>query len=106
MPNLTRRAVIALGALFPATLRAASHAKTEVVIQNFAFSPKSVSVKAGAAVRFVNKDSAPHTATADDGSFNTGTLQPGQSAEVTIPKGSHSYFCKFHRNMKGSATGT
>ena len=107
---MTRRTVLALTAAAPVALagqlRAAGHAKHEVLIEGFAFSPATLDVKAGEAVRFVNRDSAPHTATAADGSFDTGTLASGQSVEVEIPVGEHVYQCKFHPNMKAVITAT
>ena len=33
---------------------------------------------------FTNNDTAPHTATADDGAFDTGEIAPGASATVTL----------------------
>ncbi len=104
--KISRRSAIALTAAAPVALansvRAAGHAAHEVVIAGFAFSPASLDVSAGQAVRFVNNDSAPHTATAADGAFDTGALQPGTSIEVEIPAGEHSYTCRFHPRMKGA----
>ncbi len=74
-----------------------------VNIQSLAFSPASTAVKAGGTVTFTNNDSTSHTATADDGSFDTGTLAPGQSKSVTVTKvGSVSFHCNFHSSMTGT----
>lgn len=82
--------------------RAASHS---VSIQGFAFSPANLSVQVGDTVTFTNNDSAPHTATARDGSFDTGRLGNGQSAEITVSAaGSFDYFCAIHPNMTGQIT--
>lgn len=44
-----------------------------------------------------NKDFAPHTATALDGSFDTGTIQPGASGLVVVPSnGTIPYHCTIH----------
>ena len=106
MPHITRRTALALTSVAPLALaggaHAASHANVEVVIQNFKFVPDNLQVKAGEAVRFVNKDGAQHTATADDGSFDTGTLRSNASIEVEIPAGQHDYSCRFHPNMKAT----
>ena len=103
--TISRRNMLGLAAFAPLALataaRAGSHAAHEITVEGFAFSPAELDVKAGEAVRFVNKDAAPHTGTADAGGFDTGTLQPGQSVEVEIPAGEHVYACKFHPNMKG-----
>lgn len=91
---------IALGLAQPA--RAATH---NVTIQGFAFSPASLTVAKGDTVVFTNQDGAPHTATASDGTFDTGRLNRGQSAEVTISSaGTFAYVCAFHGGMKGTIT--
>jgi plastocyanin len=80
---------------------------TTITIAGFAFSPANVTVQAGDTVVFVNNDSVAHTATANDGSFDTGTIQPGSSASVTFSSaGTFSYFCQIHPNMTGSITVT
>lgn len=84
---------------------AAGHTKKAdhvVEIKGMAFSPKNISIKAGETIMFVNKDSAPHTATAKDGSFNTGRLKKGESAMVKVDKaGNFAFFCEVHPSMKG-----
>lgn len=106
MSRITRRTALALTAAAPVALataaHAGSHASAEVVIENFKFTPASLQVQAGQAVRFVNMDGARHTATSDDGTFDTGTLRRGGSIEVEIPAGQHAYACKFHPKMKGT----
>ena len=103
--DITRRTALVMTAVAPVAFasiaHAGSHAKHEVTIEGFKFSPATLDVKAGEAVRFINRDNAPHTGTADDGSFDTGTLKSGQSVEVEIPAGEHVFKCKFHPNMKG-----
>ena len=74
----------------------------KVTIQNFAFQPKDITVKAGTSITWTNMDTAPHTATASDGSFNTGNLTTGQSASVTFTKtGDYAYICAVHPRMTG-----
>ena len=110
MSQITRRTAVSIIAAAPLALanaaRAASHASAEVVIENFRFRPASLTVEAGQAVRFVNKDGARHTATSGNGAFDTGTLRRGDSIEIEIPAGEHAYFCKFHPNMKGMIVGS
>src|SRR6185312_3364580 len=77
--------------------------KNAVVIQNFAFSPAALTVKVGDQVTWTNQDSATHSATADDGSFDTGVLQNGQSGSVTFSKpGTYTYHCSVHPMMKAT----
>ncbi len=68
-----------------------------------AFQPASTAVAAGESVTFTNSGESPHTATADDGSFDTGTIDPGASATVTFDTpGRYPYFCRFHGDPGGS----
>lgn len=86
-------------AFFGTRAQAATH---NVTIEGFAFSPETLNVAAGDTVVFTNADSAPHTGTAEDGSFDTGRLNDGQSGEITIASaGDHPYKCAFHPAMQG-----
>ena len=72
-------------------------------IKNFAFGPKTLTVKKGTTVVWTNQDSVGHTATADDGSFDTGLLAKGESGSVTFDKvGTFSYHCTPHPYMKAT----
>lgn len=74
-----------------------------VTIEEFSYSPNPLRVKVGTTVTWTNNDSEPHSATADDGIFNTGTLDQGQSGSVTFTKaGAYTYHCSFHPNMTGT----
>ena len=75
----------------------------QVVISNFAFSANAITVKAGTSVTFVNKDGANHTATADDGSFDSGRLSTGATFSTTVTK-SVSYHCNIHSYMTAKIT--
>ena len=89
---------------FTAGLATRSHAATHTVtIRNFAFEPANLTIAAGDTVTFVNADSAPHTATANSGAFDTKRLENGQSAALRFTgAGTHDYFCAIHHpRMKG-----
>ena len=89
-------------ALFVSPAFAADHA---VTIVGMAFSPAEISVAAGDTITFTNQDSAPHTATALEGAFDTGRLGQGQSATVTVAgAGAFAYKCVIHPSMKGVVT--
>ena len=95
-----RMMILAAAVMAAAPAMAADHA---VTIKGVAFSPATLTVAAGDTVTFTNEDSAPHTATAGDGSFDTGRLNKGASATVTIAgAGNHAYKCNFHASMKGT----
>jgi plastocyanin len=71
-----------------------------VDISGFAFSPASVTVKVGESVTWTNKDSVPHTVTAADGSFDSGSLAQGASFSFTFQKaGTYTYRCTVHPSM-------
>jgi plastocyanin len=68
-------------------------------ISSRGFSPNTVtaSVSANNTVTWVNDDSSPHTVTADDGSFNSGNIAPGQSFSYTFTTpGTYKYHCTYH----------
>ena len=97
---LRTAAVTGAALALPKVAAAATH---QVAIQGMAFSPASLNVSPGDVIVFTNMDNAPHTATANNGSWDTGRLNRGQSAELQITAGMDgTYFCQFHRSMKGS----
>jgi plastocyanin len=75
----------------------------KVEIVEFTYQPDPVTIEAGGKVTWINRDSAPHTATADDGSFDTGTLEEGKlGSESFKDAGSYPYFCEIHPDMRGT----
>ncbi len=73
-----------------------------VDIADFMFEPAVVTVTAGSKVTWVNRDSAPHTATAGD-VFDTGTLKKGAKKTLTFDTpGTYAYICDFHPFMKAT----
>ncbi|MEO7802328.1 MAG: cupredoxin domain-containing protein [Ginsengibacter sp.] len=74
-----------------------------VNIQGFAFAPGTLTVAKGTIVTFTNSDNASHTATADDGAFDTGTIAAGGNAKITFnTAGTFAYHCTFHGGMTGT----
>jgi plastocyanin len=67
--------------------------------KGIAFVPASLTVKTGTEVTFTNRDAVPHTITADDGSIDSGILQPGKSFKVKASK-PFAYHCNIHPSMK------
>lgn len=75
----------------------------KVEIRKFKFVPNQLSLKPGDTLVWTNFDIAPHTATADDKSWNTGTLKKGQSKSmVVLDVMATNYFCRFHPHMKAN----
>jgi plastocyanin len=74
-----------------------------VEIQNFAFNPGTVEIPAGTVVTWTNLDTTAHTVTAQDGSFNSGNLNPGQTFSFTFDTpGTYVYNCAYHPNMQAT----
>lgn len=74
----------------------------KVEIADFAYDPDPVTVQVGGKVIWLNQDSAPHTATAEDGSFDTGTLEEGKLKSETFKQaGTYEYICQIHPDMHG-----
>jgi plastocyanin len=66
------------------------------------FSGSAQFVGAATTVRIVNRGELPHSLTAADGSFGTGTLQPGQSASIDVGKAAVvRVFCELHGTRQG-----
>jgi plastocyanin len=76
-----------------------------VSIVDFAFDPAAVEVPVGATVTWTNTGAAPHTATASDGTFDSGELAPGASFSHTFAAaGTFPYVCQIHPQMTGTVT--
>jgi plastocyanin len=77
--------------------------KTEVAIDNFNFSPNTLTVAVGATVTWTNNDNGPHVVSSVDNHFNkSSVLKPGQSFSHTfVTMGTYSYFCSIHPRMTG-----
>ncbi|MDI2130109.1 cupredoxin domain-containing protein [Yinghuangia seranimata] len=92
-----------------ATSGPASHSAaqtTTVTIENFKFTPAAFSVAPGATVTVVNMDPVPHTLTANNKAFDTGTIAAGATATFTAPTapGTYPYLCTIHTYMTGTLT--
>jgi plastocyanin len=76
-------------------------ASNMITIQNFVFSPASLTIKAGTIVTWANKDSVTHTVTSS--SFNSGNIAPGEKFQFTFASpGTYAYSCGIHPSMKGT----
>ena len=86
-----------------ATAAAGAAATVNVSIKDFKFNPQPVAAKVGDVVAWKNDDSAPHSATMDDGSCDTDTINSGSTALLVFTKaGTYTYHCKVHpAAMKG-----
>lgn len=72
-------------------------------ISNFAFTQSSVTITKGSSVTWTNNDAVVHTATADNGLFDSGNLSQGESYKFTFnTPGTYTYHCTPHPNMIGT----
>jgi plastocyanin len=99
-----RTALLGAAALLAFTAAApSSPAGTVVHIRDDAFTPASVTVKAGDKVTFVNDDDDAHTATADDASWDSEGLNQGQKwTHAFMKAGKVAYHCTVHPMMHGT----
>jgi plastocyanin len=71
----------------------------EVSLNRMAFFPAALTVKPGTTVKWTNSqvDKVDHTVNANDNSFSSTTLKPGESFSTTLSKaGTYMYFCSLH----------
>jgi LPXTG-motif cell wall-anchored protein len=74
-----------------------------VTIADFHFAPAATTIHAGDTITWSNQGPSSHTATAKDGSFDTGILKKGQSASHTFTQpGTYTYVCQIHPFMHGT----
>ena len=79
-------------------------ADTMVKVDSEKFDPPEIMVPAGGSVTWQNVDqSGVHTAKADDGSFDTGYIDPGGTSEPVAfaTAGDFAYTCELHPYKKG-----
>ncbi|VVE77789.1 cupredoxin domain-containing protein [Pandoraea sputorum] len=75
-----------------------------VHIDNFTFSPATLTVKAGTRVTWTNRDDEPHTVTSSSNprTFASGALDTDGTFTFTFDKpGTYPYFCAIHPHMTG-----
>jgi plastocyanin len=95
--------LLALAAL-PAVERslAAAPRAAEVKIDNFSFTPQTLTVKVGTQITWTNADDIPHTVVSADQAFKSKALDTDQKFTFTADKpGTYSYFCSIHPKMTG-----
>ncbi len=78
-------------------------ASGSVAIADFQFTPAQITINQGDTVTWTNNGPTPHSATAPDGSFDTGIFPAGQSRSHTFnDAGTFSYICTPHPQMQGT----
>jgi plastocyanin len=72
-----------------------------VEMSDIKFNPATITVAQGTELVFDNKDAAPHTVTADDGSIDSGIIDPGQAFRLKVEE-AFEYHCEVHPAMKAA----
>ena len=87
----------------PAASQAAAAGASAITIQNFAFAPASLTVKAGTTVTWTNNDSPTHSVKWADGTAGSNPLATGSSYTRTFAApGTYQYVCGIHASMHGT----
>lgn len=82
--------------------RGTASGQGEVRIVDFDYESSVLEVTPGTVVKWTNEDAAPHTATANDDTFDTGRLDRGESSDITFETaGTYDYICTYHPYMQG-----
>ncbi|HEX2281058.1 MAG TPA: plastocyanin/azurin family copper-binding protein, partial [Thermomicrobiales bacterium] len=69
---------------------------------HFRFIPSQLTIPAGTTVIWVNDEQAKHTASADDGRFDSGDQELGVSYAYTFTEpGTYPYYCRYHGDVGG-----
>ena len=74
----------------------------QVVMQNIAFNPSSITVSKNATVTWTNNDNMTHNVTSDSGVFVSGNIAPGGTYSYQFTAtGTYPYRCTIHLGMNG-----
>ena len=74
----------------------------DVKIDNFSFTPPTLTVAAGTTVTWTNRDDIPHTVVSSDGLFKSKVRDTDEKFAFTFAKpGTYAYFCSLHPKMVG-----
>jgi len=78
-----------------------------IVIDNFTFSPQTLTVSAGTTLTWINRDDVPHTVTSSAAprTLDSPALDTGDRYQVTFRSpGIYAYYCAVHPHMTGTIT--
>jgi plastocyanin len=82
---------------------AADAAVSDVKLDNFTMSPKTLTVTVGTSVRWTNADDIPHTVVSEDRTFKSKVMDTDEHFTFTFSKaGTYKYFCSIHPHMTGT----
>lgn len=95
-----RRSAAAAATVTPSA--PADSSQVPVDMRAIVFAPASLEIPAGGGIAFTNQDPLVHTITADDGSWDSGPIQPGATWRRVFDRpGTYAFHCTPHPFMKG-----
>ena len=75
---------------------------TQITVDNFTFTPGTLTVPVNSTVTWMNKDDVPHVIASTDGLFRSKGLDTDDHFSYTFTKpGTYAYFCSIHPKMVG-----
>ena len=81
---------------------AGTDAASQVMIDNFVYSPVPLTVKVGTTVTWINHDDIPHTVDSTQGKFKSAALDTDDKFEFRFTEaGEYPFFCRIHPKMTG-----
>jgi plastocyanin len=99
----TALAVAILSAAFTFPAVSAQAANTNIIIDQFTFTPQRITVKAGTTVAWINDDDIPHTVALSTKIFKSKALDTkGKFSFTFTTPGVYEYFCSLHPHMTGA----
>jgi plastocyanin len=100
VPILFLAAIVAVHRIMAA--RPAEASNVEVKIDNFSFSPASLTVRVGTQITWMNRDDIPHTIVEDSRAFKSKVLDTDEKYTFTLSQpGTYKYYCSIHPRMTG-----
>lgn len=98
---------IPLGTMIAARVVWAEDAKKEITIDNFTFSPPTLTIPVGTTVTWDNHDDIPHSVVAKNKEFRSKALDTDDAYSFTFASaGTFDYFCGLHPHMVGKVVVT
>ena len=81
---------------------AAPESTVEITIDNFTFTPDTITIEPGTIVKWLNRDDIPHTVVAKSLAFKSRALDTDDSFSYQFNEvGVIDYFCALHPHMTG-----
>ena len=85
-----------------AATAAGTDAGTQVMIDNFVYSPVALTVKVGTTVTWINHDDIPHTVDSTQGKFKSAAMDTDGKFEFQFKEaGEYPFYCRIHPKMTG-----